>query len=177
MRYSFLPATALALLLAQCHQDPPVPAKPEDLLPPATQTGAGTFGLLLNGQPWTPSGSFGPSNYRLIYDPTYAGGELEIRVYRINKTVDQYFLISGAPISKVGTYSIDNKTCGVYHNSGVSGPCYEYSNAPGLTGRGQLVISKLDLTQNIIAGTFAFNLWQPGCDTVKVTKGRFDYHL
>lgn len=48
--------TALALLLTQCRKNDDAPAKPEDQLPAATQTGANTFGCLLNGKPWMPSG-------------------------------------------------------------------------------------------------------------------------
>jgi hypothetical protein len=178
MKRLLLPALALALL-TQCHKSDPDPAKPEDQLPPATQTGAHTFGCLLNGQPWTPSGNNGPSNYRLIYDPGYAGGSLEIRVYRYVPAINnsQYFTLGGAPITKAGTYPIDGKVCGVYYSTGIKGSCYEYYKAPGLTMRGQLTITKLDLTQNIVAGTFDFELAQPGCDTVKVTNGRFDYNL
>ncbi len=178
MKPPLLPALAL-LLLTQCHQADPAPAQLEDQLPPATQTGAHTFGCLLNGQPWTPSGNNGPANYRLIYDPGHAGGDLEIRVYRYVPALknNQYFFISGAPITKAGIYPIDNKICGVYYSTGTSGVCNKYDNAPGLTIKGQLTITKLDLTNNIVAGTFDFQLAQPGCDTVKVTKGRFDYHL
>ena len=180
MRLRPTPLLLAALLgLSQCKKNDSGPAKPEDQLPPATQTGAHTFGCLLNGQPWTPSGSVGTANYRLIYDPGYAGGDLEIRAYRYVESLKdtQYFLITGAPISKIGTYPIDGITCGVYYDSAVKGPCQEYHRAPGLTTHGQLVISRLDLTQGIVAGTFSFKLWQPGCDTIKVTQGRFDYKL
>ena len=57
------------------------------------------------------------------------------------------------------------------------GACSEYDNAPGLVMRGQLVVTRLDLRAGIISGTFAFTLSQPGCDTVKVTNGRFDKKL
>jgi len=41
-------------------------------LPPATQTGANTFGCLLNGEAWTPSGNngYGTGNYTVACDPT-----------------------------------------------------------------------------------------------------------
>jgi hypothetical protein len=43
--------------------------------------------------------------------------------------------------------------------------------------RGVLTITRLDLTAGIVAGTFAFTLYKPGCDSVRVTNGRFDYRL
>ena len=36
---------------------------------------------------------------------------------------------------------------------------------------------RLDLSAGIIAGTFAFTLYKPGCDSVRVTQGRFDKKL
>jgi hypothetical protein len=165
--------------ISQCKSKAPDPAKPEDQLPPATQTGQHTFGCLLNGQPWTPGGNVGPANYRLVYDAGYAGGDLEIRAYRYIEALKgtQYFIIAGAPVTKTGTYPIDGKTIGVYYSSGIKGSCYEYYSAPGLTMNGQLTISRLDYAQGIVSGTFNFKLFQPGCDTVKVTQGRFDYTL
>ncbi|RYY18829.1 MAG: hypothetical protein EOO36_07240 [Cytophagaceae bacterium] len=180
MKPLLLPALAL-LLLTQCQKADSGPAKPEDQLPAATQTGQHTFGCLLNGQPWTPGGNVGPLNYRLIYDPGYAGGDLEIRAYRYIDALKgtQYFIISGAPVTKTGTYLIDGKTIGVYYKSGVKGSCYEYYNDPKLTVHGQLIVSRLDLTPSIgiMSGTFNFKLYQPGCDTINVTQGRFDYKL
>jgi hypothetical protein len=43
--------------------------------------------------------------------------------------------------------------------------------------RGTLTITRLDLAAHVISGTFEFTLYQPGCDTVKVTQGRFDKKL
>ena len=40
-----------------------------------------------------------------------------------------------------------------------------------------LNITRYDLQAGIVSGTFNFVLAKPGCDTVKVTHGRFDYKL
>ena len=40
-----------------------------------------------------------------------------------------------------------------------------------------LIITRLDRAAGIISGTFAFTLAKPGCDTVRVTQGRFDKKL
>ena len=184
MRLPPTPLLLAALLgLCQCKHTDPAPPKPEDQLPPATQTGANTFGCLLNGQPWLPTygltGLTGP--FRVSYDPGYSGGSLQIRVHRIVSGLPdgQDFIIGGAPISKEGNYVIGNTApCGVYYSTGLqSGPCQEYYNAPGLTMHGQLTITHLDMTKGIISGTFTFTLAQPGCDTLKVTQGRFDKQL
>ena len=121
---------------------------------------------------------------RVAYDPTYAGGSLQIRALRaVTGLPDgQYFLIGGSSISKTGNYPMSNTgPAGVYYSTGLqSGPCQEYSysnRAPGFSMQGQLIITRLDLTAGIIAGTFAFTLAQTGCDTIKVTQGRFDKKL
>ena len=77
---SLLPLAAL-LGLSQCQKKDAGPAKPEDQLPPATQTGAGTFGCLLNGQPWPLQGYSGRPNFITTYDAGYSNGSLAIRTY------------------------------------------------------------------------------------------------
>lgn len=186
MKQLLLPALAL-LLLTQCHKNDPDPTKPEDQLPPATQTGANSFGCLLNGQPWTPTYNLAigtPPPLRVTYDPTYAGGSLQIRAIRaVTGLPDgQYLLLDGAAINKTGSYPISNTgPAGVYYSTGLrSGPCQEYryyNYAPGFSMQGQLVITRLDMSAGIISGTFAFTLAQTGCDTIKVTQGRFDKKL
>src|ERR1039457_5887697 len=52
-------------------------------LPPATQTGANTFGFLLNGKPWIPSGYDSYMNNLSLYlDPGYRNGVFEISAYQ-----------------------------------------------------------------------------------------------
>lgn len=171
---------ALALLLAQCHRHDPDPARPEDQLPPATQTGAGTFSCLLNGQPWTPNSSNRGSDIYITYDPTYAEGSLLIRAafFPGNSQNNQNIIIGGAPITKPGIYSFTSKTAGAgYIDYNLPAPCNEFTSIHTVTQTGQLTITRFDLAAGIISGTFAFTLAQPGCDTIKVTQGRFDKKL
>ena len=74
---------AVLLLLTQCSKckNTPAPADPAAQLPPATQTGANTFGCLVNGQPFTPQGNTGTSNFNASYDSGFSGGTLDIRAY------------------------------------------------------------------------------------------------
>ncbi|MGI4865228.1 MAG: hypothetical protein ACRYFZ_15000 [Janthinobacterium lividum] len=177
MKQRLLPALAL-LLLTQCKK---AETDPASALPPETQTGANTFGCLLNGQPWTPSSNYGPANFRLTYDPTYAGGSLLIRAYQADAhKVTQYIAIGGSPINRLGTYIITealSSTCGASYTYQDGSPCSDYSYynyKPGFIMRGQLTITRMD---QIVSGTFGFILAQTGCDTIKVTQGRFDYKL
>jgi len=187
-----LPSSALLLLaallgLSQCRKKDAPPAKPEDQLPPATQTGAGTFGCLLNGQPWTPKGFNGSPNILVTYDPTYKGGNLDLRTYRYlgNTGKSQYIRFGGDQIDKIGTYvftiptnpTIPNPYTVYYSDDSKSSPCNNFFLISGTTATGQLVVTRLDKPQGIISGTFSFTLAQPGCDTIKITQGRFDSKL
>lgn len=183
MNYPRLPFLLLAALfsLSQCKQksDP----QPEDQLPAATQTGAGTFGCLVDGQAWTPKGNAGVANFRVTYDPGYHGGNLSIRAYRYPDKSNnfQYINMGGDRISQPGVYPlILNGDRDVSYTDYLrAAPCDYYGGqAPDITYmKGALTITKLDLSTGIIAGTFEFTLAKPGCDTVRVTKGRFDKKL
>jgi hypothetical protein len=188
MKFHLL-ALPLALLFVQCHKSSPDPAKPEDQLPAATQTGADTFCCLLNGQPWTPSGggAFSNPNLLITYDPTYKGGNLAVTAYRVlgSTNFKQYIGVGGDGINQAGTYPLVTYTTNptsplrtpYFSDGSKSSPCSEYLSAPGTRAIGQLILTRLDKQQGIVSGTFEFTLSQPGCDTIKVTQGRFDYKL
>jgi|GEM_PF-4482748 len=69
---SYLALVSLLFSLNGCFLFP----EPKEELPPITQTGANTFGFLLNGQVWLPKGSDGTPNLTSSYDPTFMGGHL-----------------------------------------------------------------------------------------------------
>ena len=111
---------SLALLLG-CKKNKPAPA---DQLPPATQTGANTFGCLLNGQPWLLTyGYLGSTpQLRVTYDPSYTGGSLQIMAYRIvlGLPEGQDMFIVGSSISSPGTYAMSSVgPAGVSYSTGL----------------------------------------------------------
>ncbi len=170
------------LLLTQCTNCKGTDPTPEEQLPPATQTGANTFGCLLNGQPWTPKGNGGFSNFSVTYDPTYKGGNLDIRAYRYldQSGKFQYITLGGDRISQVGVYPflLQGDRTIYFTDTSKNSPCNDYSAPPTLTYRtGSLTVTRLDMRAGIISGTFEFTLAKPGCDTIKVTQGRFDKKL
>lgn len=183
-RWVLYASLVLLTQCSKCKQDNPSPVAQ---LPPATQTGADTFGCLLNGKPWTPSGNNGVPNYRVTYDPGYHGGNLDIRVYTYlgNTGKSQYLGFGGDQIGQAGTYTFvtpaNFPTPGprnvYFSDDSKSAPCNEYDHNPGTTTTGQLVVTRLDLKAGIVSGTFNFTLAQPGCDTLKFTQGRFDKTL
>lgn len=167
---------AALLGLSQCKKNDPDPASQ---LPPATQTGANTFGCLLNGQPWLPGGNDGFSNYDVVYDPFYSQGTLSVGASRLtgNGADKQIIGFASDSLRNTGKYIlrtggrhqadfINKQTSCSYHSADVSTYC-----------RGTLTITRLDRALGIVSGTFAFTLATPGCDTIKVTQGRFDKKL
>ena len=175
MKTYLLPLLAL-LALAQCKKkaDP----DPVDQLPSATQTGANTFGCLVNGQAWTPKGSDGTSNYSIAYDVGYRQGTLNISTYRYansDANSKQLIIIYSDSLKTIGNYPLvsDGRREALFKDRATGceffgGPYYR---------RGNLTITRLDLQAGIISGTFAFTLYKPGCDSVRVTQGRFDKRL
>ncbi len=166
----------LALLLGCKKNDP----DPLSQLPPATQTGANTFGCLVNGQPWTPRGFDGRSNYSINYDQGLNGGLFALQTYRYADDSKYFQDISLDVISnfKIGTYFFRSpqRTRAAFQDGKTN--CY-WNNRDSATTyrRGTLTITRLDKQAGIIAGTFAFTLYKPGCDSVRVTQGRFDKKL
>ena len=173
MNRTSAPALLLAALLglSQCKKNDPAPV---DQLPPATQTGANTFGCLLNGQPWVP---YGTASFSIYYDPNYRNGTINIDTSRpIGNSSYQTITLASDSLKTIGRYPltipghqealfIDTKTGCRFLGSD---PYYR---------SGFLNITRLDLQAGVIAGTFEFTLAKPGCDTIKVTQGRFDKKL
>jgi hypothetical protein len=173
------PALLLAALLglSQCKKKDPAPV---DQLPPATQTGANTFGCLVNGQVWTPKGSDGTSNYSISYDSGLNGGIFNLQTYRY-PDASNYFQSIALDVTsnlQVGNYSFRSpqRTRAVFNDTKTN--CYWSSRDSATTyRRGTLTITRLDRQAGIISGTFDFTLYKPGCDSIRVTQGRFDKKL
>ena len=173
--------TSVALLVAllglsQCKQKGPTP---EEQLPPATQTGANTFGCLVNGQVWTPKGNNGSSNYTVSYDPAFRNGTLNVATYRYlgsGATDLQSMVLYSDSLKTTGRYALNKpgRQEGLFHDFQTG--C-EYSGHGRNYGRGVLTITRLDAQAGIISGTFAFTLYLPGYDSLRVTQGRFDKKL
>jgi hypothetical protein len=172
---------SLTVLIASCKKQIVNPQDQLSLLPPATQTGANTFGCLVNGQAFTPQnrnifeGPVLQCNY--IYT---AGGYYftllvgnknnDNSVTGVNIETDSLAISEGQNIP-LKIYSTGNAQGSyvVYYNSG-SENAYETSEVV----TGQLTITKLDTMKQIASGTFYFNAVNDKGDTVKITDGRFD---
>ena len=161
---------------SKCNKTVEPDKEPTASLPPATQTGAGTFGCMVNGQAWLPVRDNTPlarANPNLVYDPTFEGGSFSLSgsIYA-DKRFKQGISMGGRGIGTVGEYNLTNSGVSFMYLDEFS----EYiSDENGYISTGKLVITKLDKTNNIIAGTFSFTIEKKDTGKkVTVTDGRFD---
>jgi hypothetical protein len=168
---------AALLGLSQCKHANPAPV---DQLPPATQAGANTFGCLVNGQAWTPRGNAGFSNYQVDFDPTYKGGTLIIHtVCYDNAGINfQSIHFGGVSVNQIGDYALHSPTCyAEFSDTGRPSACSSYPDGQSSSCQGNMTVTRMDRSAGIVSGTFSFTLAHAGCDTIKVTQGRFDKKL
>ena len=186
MRLLPTPLLLAALLsLSQCkHKSPdpaPPPTNPLAALPPETQTGAGTFGCLVNGKAYVTVSPIkcrgdwqgiktlfisADSNEDGQYSGDYFGVGLLINSAQILQSNQTFTLvIFKQPISPINNQFVADAVSG-------SKPCVYQGN---FIKTGQVELVKFDGVGRIAAGRFAFTLYEPGgCDTLRVTNGRFD---
>ena len=151
--------------LCSCDKDNDKPTNPVSQLPPATQTGANTFGCLINGEPFVVSNT---SNQTAIYQ----GGVLQIGGGIDNSIMDKRISINiSAPINLNTPYDLTlfPNNLAIFVNNG-EGCYYDYDH----TTSGTLTITKFDQTNFIISGTFNFSTQTNECENINITNGRFD---
>src|SRR5690606_37373147 len=141
-----------------------------------TSKGAKTFGAYVNGKLWVPSGrpGFSVPNFYVHYDSGYRGGKLEIQAHRKIKENEEVF-----ERMSFGMAGVDHE--GVYYMDGPNSVFFteqcDYFEILFNNKESWVEITKLDLQNGIISGKFEFTLIAPGCDTIRVTGGRFDSKL
>ena len=151
-------------------------------LPPATQTGAHTFGAKVDGKLWVPQG-FGPFPANDILEAYFVtGGDLRIHARNFSSSPNETefeFFIRG--VLAPGTYML-NATAGhpttsvsyAYYVKRNLTPENEWMTSSDYTG--SVNITKIDLVNNFVSGTFQFsavNLYNAP-QPISVTEGRFD---
>lgn len=175
---------SILLVSLQCKKDkgskPPV----GDQLPPITQEGKHTIGFKIGDEVIIPKGFTGVSNLAVDYDPTLEAGALSISMYNINKkdAIEQFIIIGAKNLNKTGTYPITSpmedvgiKFTKFFVNTN-TGCAYDFRD-DAVKQTGSLKITRLDLSAQIISGTFSVVLAKSGCDTISIKDGRFDLKL
>jgi hypothetical protein len=174
--FSTLGCWLLLLILTDCKMkhDDPKPLTELEKLPPATQVGKGTFGCLVNGKAMiSPDESYTSSFYQQgileISGRTLVIPDITSLGLKIDLTENGYLLqetdypLTPPPYYTVSFGSIEN---------GRPLCLYEITN----TISGKVTITKFDHKNYVVAGLFEFTTYLAGCDTIKVTDGRFDLY-
>ena len=188
----------LALLgLSQCGipNDSPSPA---DTLPAATQTGAGTAGCILDGQPWTARvNTFAIPMIRPVYVfsiPTFSGPRPMSLSFQKNvddesATNNETMISLELPdVSHPGRYVFDQTPTHLGVIGLIGTPAYltftDHHTLPeqlcytGPTATGYLLVTRFDTAAHVISGTFEFTAHSDQSGrTVRATEGRFDCKL
>ena len=174
----WLTLLCLSTIVAGCKKD-----KKAEQLPPATQTGANTFGCLINGVVYTPKGfKLNKPNFEMIVDPGFNDGNLDIRVYRLENEREIYLSLGSDSIKNVGFYPLDRNT-GFYFliaTKGITSLICEVLHAVGSNPVGKtgfIKITRYDLANRVISGEFEFEFTNPDCglgNPIKISQGRFD---
>ncbi|MFZ6011014.1 MAG: hypothetical protein ACOYXT_11775, partial [Bacteroidota bacterium] len=140
-------------------------------LPPATQEGKNTFGCLVNGKAWVPKTSIDAAAF-------YQGGLLSIGADLVSpdqsiglSIYDEGVRIATGDFFELG---INPTICRARFFDGSSEFYCYYSAAETISGK--ITISNLDEKKFVVSGQFEFVTNLIGCDTIKITHGRFDLH-
>jgi len=174
MKKIFLPFVA-AITLTACSKDDQLPGNYQTPLPEATQTGKGTFACYVDGD-------------------AYIAKKKQITAYYQYVAGQYSFIVSGSKESKpIFSISIgstnDGLTEGAIYDlreridgNQWGGILFDYypdivqiNTTDNTTYKGKMTITKLDMENQIIAGTFWFDVRDPKTgETRKVRDGRFD---
>ena len=173
--HASLICVAVLVLPACCGKhEPPIDLCPSHnsttTLPPATQCGANTFGCMVNGQVWVPVNDFIHGAKKLHAD-WYNGAFVVYGQRILQDTYESIVYMRVDSIWSTGTFSLNNRRPGKgeYHNYLDS--CDVQTDS---TWGGWVAITRFDRTNYIISGTFEFTVVSTGCDTIRITEGRFD---
>lgn len=158
------------LFTACCKKDSPFTPTAPPTLPPETQTGANTFGCMINGQLWLPKGGgFIPN-----FSKEYTNNKIYIQAAKADISPTQYIGINFGKVYKDTTLIINNYNNGIdfqHFNYGVNLSFYEPVN--GKTG--EFHLKKLDTINHIMSGTFWFDAIDTTTNAViEIRDGRFD---
>ena len=174
MKYIILYACFAMFIGVSCKKNKP---KTElEKLPPITQTGAKTFGCLINGKTYIPGGGGILDRIMIVqYDPTFEQGQFSIKTQKIINSNEYISLsIHADSIKSPGVYQLSLKSkYWIYYDNLKNNQCFfETINQQPISG--VLTLTKFDTINKIVSGTFSFKISTPECGLIEATDGRFD---
>ena len=152
-------------------------------LPPATQTGANTFGAKVNGVLWAPQG-FGSLPANDILEARMAGHDITINARNFSSSPNETeFQLTIFNVTAPGIYLFNTD---VTHPNGAASygyyvkrnitPQNEWLTSSTYTGT--VNITRIDEVNMIVSGTFQFDAGSIyNSDVLHVTEGRFDVKI
>ncbi len=171
--------TGFIFLCSSCKEYIVKPVDPLTVLPPATQTGARTFGCLVNGNAFVPKNRSIFQGPQLLFDFLRIGNGYYILTIGGGNPgkngSDPIQVVMRADSMKVSEGQTVPLT--TYNTPGMAfGEVMTMSNSyyTNLSTTGQLHITRMDTIKQIVSGTFYFTAANKAGDTIKVTAGRFD---
>ncbi len=172
----------IILCSSQCKKNKTTSLTELEKLPPITQTGANTFGCLVDGVAWLPNGrkpQNGGPNIQVYVDPTFQGGAFYVTGHQYNNFQSKISFGSGG-CTTGGLFDISLPLQAIDYNrfNGTVNTCAFSSSDNGTFRKGFFNISRYDLSTGIFSGTFEFTIKSQACgDTIRITNGRFDVKL
>jgi len=158
------------LAINACSKDDK-PENPVDALPPITQTGENTFACLINGKPF-----FSSSDRRASYtfaDGAYTFGVSGSRHDDIGLRTVSIQGIDVEPLAE-GTYILKSEISGNFSAIYIIGRGLVLDTGTTDKTPGLLTITRFDLQEFIVSGTFEFSVKDGDGNTLNFTDGRFD---
>jgi|TARA_B110001469_G_scaffold126963_1_gene146095 hypothetical protein len=178
MKKLFLLLT-ITLTLSCCNKDDD---DDNQSLPSATQTGTNTVGCLVNGQVFLPhqEGINAPVNCFYQYD----NGEFyfTMNFADLRGTTNERVVLQTAQIDlqENQTYILDKNSVDDGFDFIGAGGVYSLSVSnryyTNTIQTGELTITRNDLSNSIISGTFWFDAKNEAGETVEIREGRFDWN-
>jgi hypothetical protein len=164
-------ALCIVFLFAGCKKDDEI-----DKLPPATASGFGIYGCLLNGKAW-PMGAKGYHMPEVYYENGVLRVDYVIKDDLLSSFEREWVSVRTDRIHSPGVYFINynesnNEFCSVKFNELL----YSSASMSNKNGLGYIQITRLDSINHFVSGTFEFSLLDmTGTSTMRVSKGRFDF--
>lgn len=165
----------IALLIVtftlNCCSSDDQPSNPVDQLPPATQTGAGTFGCLVNGKPYVDNSGFFNCFYQLV-DGEYYFGIASTKDYGL---VQQIAILSYMKeIDLNVNIPLDDRVNGNFFSE-IAFDCICPNSVTTQNIDGFIRFTKFTTNPNIVSANFEFKIINPSTGNVyEITEGRFD---
>jgi len=162
---------------------------PKDQLPPITQTGANTFGCVINGKYFVPSDAktWSPGPQPKGLNAGFTNNNFKIYAADLKNTNGLYIYVYIYNLTQTGVYDIgqsNGETIDLFSPSFSHIFCTAIKNSErnvyySNNNSGTITITHYDNINFIYSGTFSFTATNKddATDTIAITDGRFDLNL